>query len=376
MIWLNEKESAFYQRFLELKREAGNHSPSIYRLIEEFPEVSIKIDACFLCNPYAFDSFYQKFQEVDLQPFVKFYPPQNQEVAKNISAFTGISAERILVGNGAIELIETLMNKLGGPVCMALPTFSTYYEVASIKNVCHYYQLDSANDFQIDVNDYIRWLSEKDPQIVVLVNPNNPTGTILKSEQVKQILDSLRPDQTLIVDESFIHFSAEEESVEHLTADYENLIIIRSLSKDFGIAGLRVGYAVLSQNLRNELLSQGFLWNSNGIAYYFTTLLADPEYQKIYRRLRKKYNEERDEFYQELLKINKIRVYPSSANFFMVETSEDSGILFSKLLYGWGIYTRILNDKQGLTGNFIRIASKDRRENQRILKALHKIYNE
>ena len=379
MLILNDKEAAFYQRFLQLKSEAGNHSPSIYRLLSEFPEVSIKVDACFLCNPYAFDIFMQKLNEVDLEPYVKFYPPQNEEVAKKISQFCGVPPEQILVGNGAIEIIETLMARFAQKTRtgMILPTFSTYYEVAEkVSDRNSYFTLASDGDFCFNVDEYIEWVKRQNPGVLVLVNPNNPTGTLISKEDVLKIWKSLSKHQILIVDESFIHFAPGEQSIEKDAIGAENLIIIRSLSKDFGIAGLRVGYSVMPKWLREDLLSKGFLWNSNGIAYYFTTLLSDPAFQKQYRKARERYNVDRDKFYEELQKIEQIKVRESSANFFMLETAEDPGVLFSKLLYNYGIYSRILNDKVGLSGNFIRIASKDRRENQKIINALKKIYDQ
>lgn len=377
MLTLNEKESAFYQKFLEIKLEAGNHSPSIYRLLKEFPEVSMTVDACFLCNPYAFNIFTERLKEVDLTPYVKFYPPQNEEVAQQISAFCGVPTNQILVGNGAIEIIETLMSKMDQMrICMTLPTFSTYYEVAErVTDDCHYYTFKSDQNFQLDVDHYLTWIKDTNPDVVVLVNPNNPTGTLIAKKDILKIWKTLGDDQLLIVDESFIHFAPGEESIENDAIGAENLIIIRSLSKDFGIAGIRIGYAVMPTGMRAELLSTGFLWNSNGLAYYFSTLLSDPSFQKEYKKARERYNKDRDAFYTELQKIHNLKVIPSSANFFMIETEEDPGILFSKLLYNWGIYSRILNDKAGLEGNYIRIASKDHRENRKMVNALQKIYN-
>ena len=377
MLTLNEKETAFYQKFLELKSESGNHSPSIYRLLKEFPEVSMTVDACFLCNPYAFNIFTERLKDVDLTPYVKFYPPQNEEVAQQISAFCGVPANQILIGNGAIEIIETLMSKFDNTrICMSLPTFSTYYEVAeNVTDDCHYYAFKKENNFELDVDHYIGWLKELSPGVVVLVNPNNPTGTLIAKADVLKIWASLNPNQLLIVDESFIHFAPGEESIEKEAIGAENLIIIRSLSKDFGIAGIRIGYAVMPEEMRKELLSTGFLWNSNGLAYYFSTLLSDTSFQKEYKKARERYNKDRDNFYAELQKIQNLKVIPSFANFFMIETQEDPGVLFSKLLYNWGIYSRILNDKAGLEGNYIRIASKDHRENRKMVNALQKIYN-
>lgn len=377
MITLSTKESEFYQRFLQLKNEAGSHSPSIFRLLKEFPEVSMSVDACFLCNPYAFNIFYERLQKANLESYVKFYPPQNEEVARNISQFRGIPSENILIGNGAIEIIENLFKfAKDQKVMVTLPTFSTYYEVGSIDNTIVPYQLSAGDNFKIDPEKVLDFIKVNNIDIAILVNPNNPTGSILTAAEIIELHQNFPSNKTLVIDESFIDFSTQDNSIEKYAVNHNNIIIVRSMSKDFGIAGLRVGYAVMNNELRKKYLASGFLWNSNGLAYFFTTLLADTNFQKQYLKAKNAYNEARDEFFKELSQINGIRVYPSQANFFMIETEEDSGLLFSKLLYNWGIYTRILNDKAGLTGNFLRIASKDQRENRKIINALQKIYNE
>jgi len=367
---LTPKEEEFYAEFKRLKSESGNHSPSVFKLLKSFPEVSIKIDACFLCNPYAFNIFFSEFSQADLENYVKFYPPQNHEVAENIAAFRGLPADRILVGNGAIELIEHFVR--GKRAVFPLPTFSSYYEQLEGKSYMHPYELKPENDFALDIDDFIKHIKSANPNLVILVNPNNPTGTLVSREDVIRLHQALRKDQRLIVDESFIDF-ATDESVEQYSLSYNNIIIIRSLSKDFGIAGLRLGYAVLPPGMVNDCLKSGFLWNSNGIAYYFTELLADAAFQKRYTKAKKDYNNARDDFYQELISLG-LDVIPSQANFFMVRTPEDPGLYFSKLLYTHGIYTRILNDKWGLEGNWIRIASKDRKENRQMLHAIRKIW--
>jgi threonine-phosphate decarboxylase len=374
MIQLSDKEQIFYNEFLELKRQAGSHSPSIFKLLKDFPEVSIKVDACFLCNPYAFDLFYEELQKTDLQKYIKFYPPQNHEVAENIAKFRDIPANRILVGNGAIEIIETLMgNMKNHKILLPLPTFSSYYEASLKDNTIDPYYLNEENNFSIDVEDFIKRMREGKHDYIILVNPNNPTGRLVNKEDVIRIHNNLLKDQHLIVDESFIDFATVESSIEEYSLNYENITIIRSLSKDFGIAGLRLGYAVMSADTVKSLTGSGFLWNSNGIAYLFTELLADKKFQKKYTKAKNDYNSARDSFYQELLNLG-LDVIPSQANFFMIKTPGDPGPYFAKLLYTYGIYTRILNDKWGLEGGYIRIASKDRRENRQMLHAIRQIW--
>jgi histidinol-phosphate/aromatic aminotransferase/cobyric acid decarboxylase-like protein len=374
-IALTQEEQKFYDDFLRLKQEAGSHSPSIHRLLKEFPEVTMQVDACFLCNPYAYDIFMKRLKETNLEKYVKFYPPQNEEVAENISKFRSIPKENILVGNGAIEIIENLFKFVSGKnIVLSLPTFSTYYEVGQVENKILPYYLVKHNDFDIDVDDLYDFFKGHYGDILIIVNPNNPTGTLIKADDIIRLHQKMDPQKLLVVDESFIDFSSQENSIEKYAAQNDNIIIIRSMSKDFGIAGLRVGYAVMTSELRQKYMKSGFLWNSNGLAYYFTTLLADKEFQKEYKKAKSTYNSARDDFFAELQKIPGLKVYPSQANFFMLETEEDAGLLFTKLLYTYGIYTRILNDKWGLDGNYIRIASKDRKENRKMLHALKTIF--
>jgi len=372
---LSAEEEKFYQHFCQLKKEAGSHSPSVFKLLNDFPDVKIKIDACFLCNPYAFNLFYERLQEKDLEKYIKFYPPQNHEIAENIAMFRNIPKERILIGNGAIEIIETLLGNIyNSRIVYPLPTFSSYYESIDNSNICMPYQLKEENNFEIDVEDFIKF-SRNVAEYVIIVNPNNPTGTFIPYEDLVQIHQGLESWQTLIIDESFIDFAPAGNSIESYAADNENIIIIRSLSKDFGIAGLRLGYAVLKEDDVDKMLNKKFLWNSNGIAYFFTELLADKSFQKQYHKAKIDYNNARDTFYQELVNAG-VEVIPSHANFFMIKTPGNPEHYFVKLLYSYGIYTRLLNDKVGLEPGYIRIASKDRRENRQILHAIRKIWND
>jgi len=369
-------ESEFFAEFARLKQEAGSHSPSIFSLLKKFPEVSIKVDACFLCNPYAFDLFYNRFKKADFEKYIKFYPPQNHEVALNISKFRGIPADRILIGNGAIEIIETLFgNCQNMKILMPIPTFSSYYESSNKDNTIITYQLSEDNDYKINVDEFINYIHESNPDYVLLVNPNNPTGGILTSDEIKKIHQNLKESAFLVVDESFIDFADENHSIEKYATEHSNIIVIRSLSKDFGIAGLRLGYAIMPKKNRDSLLEKSFLWNSNGIAYFFTELLAEDKFQKEYEIAKKEYAEARNDFYKDLVNIG-VDVIPSQANFFMIKTPGPAEEYFTKLLYRYGIYTRILKDKWGLSGEWIRIASKDRKENRQMIAAIKKVWNE
>ena len=117
-----------YEKFLDLKSHSGLHSPSVFEL-KNVLNLKIDVDACFLCNPYAFDLFMKNFEKKDLTDYIKHYPPQNKILSQVLSKTLGINSEYLLLGNGAIQLIELLMREFEGKKkCVVTPTFSSYYE--------------------------------------------------------------------------------------------------------------------------------------------------------------------------------------------------------------------------------------------------------
>ena len=147
------------------------------------------------------------------------------------------------------------------------------------------------------------------------------------------------------------------------------------MSKDFGIAGIRCGYAVMNCKRVKKLLNSGFLWNSNGMAEYFWNLLSDKNFSSKYEECRQKYLDDRENCYKNLKKIKEIFVYPSASNFFLIDLKTiPSFELVCWMLIEKGIYIRSLDDKLGKgieTDRFIRLASKDDKENLLVFDALN-----
>ncbi len=371
MLYLNTEELYFSTEFQKLKNKSGLHSPSMFDIKENFPHVNIAIDACFLSNPYAFDYCFKHIKNFDLENLIKYYPPQNYNIAKYIAHFRGISPNNIIVGNGAIEIIENYIRCIiGKKIIIPVPTFSEYYELSSFQNQIFLYMLDKEKNFQINVENLVAYINNIKADYVFLVNPSNPSGTHLSIEDLKRLHENLNRDQILVIDESFIDFATDSRSLEPYVENHENLIIIRSLSKDLGIAGIRLGYGVFPRKIKDEIMRAGFLWNSNGMAYEFVKLLNDPKFTATYKEIKEKYIRVRDHFYLHLKDIPHLKVYPSHANFFLIETLFDPYDLFIKLLMNHGIYVRILTDRIGLKGHFLRIACKTHEENSIIAKAI------
>ncbi len=117
-----------YKKFLEVKKSAGLHSPSVFELRNDL-NIDVEVDACFLCNPYALDLFIDRYKQTDLVDYIKFYPPQNKVLSKILSKSINIPSDNILIGNGAIQIIEILTREFENKKkCIITPTFSTYYE--------------------------------------------------------------------------------------------------------------------------------------------------------------------------------------------------------------------------------------------------------
>jgi histidinol-phosphate/aromatic aminotransferase/cobyric acid decarboxylase-like protein len=357
-----------------LKSKSGSHSPSIDTFLQEIPEIKIDVDACFLSNPYATDLFltYLKNDLIDtnkLRDVLEYYPPQNYAVAEYISKAIGTPAKNIFVTNGAIEAIQAVLhNFLAKKICVVIPTFSSYYEFIKPEQEVVYYPLTKENDFKIVVNDYIAFVEQHKPDTIVLINPNNPNGGYLSKQDIFDVVEKLSWVKNIIIDESFIHFAYEE-----LMHKFENIIIIKSMSKDFGIAGIRAGYAIMNEKRVDQLLSNGYLWNVSGLANYFFKIYCQPEFIRQYNIVRKKYIMNTQMFLSQLAAIEKIKIYPSKANFALIELLEPGITSFDfcmNLLVNYGVYVRDCSDKIGLNGEFIRVASRSFEDNLTIIDAI------
>lgn len=335
--------------------------------------IDIKLDSCFLCNPYAFDLFIEYFNQSELSEYIKYYPPQNAILAKEFSEILNLSPKYVFLGNGAIQIIELILREYYGlSKCVVTPTFSTYYEYDE-QNI-FFFKTHKEDNFKINVDELIKFCRENSVKVLALVNPNNPTGSTLLKSEIMKITSSL-DNSMILVDESFIDFFDVNNSVEREVYRWNNLIVLRSLSKDFGIAGLRLGYSVLNPSLKQKLFEKyGLLWNINGLAHFFIQTIKEEDFKKRYFEAREIYLEGRDIFYNNLQKLKEIKVYPSKSNFFLIEKKENINEVFSELLFEYGIYTRILNDKRDLDDSFIRVACGKMEENDYMYESLKKIF--
>lgn len=370
--------------YKELKSKSGSHSPSIETIIEKVGYNPVKIDACFLSNPYATDLFFQHLDELiaDKSKFrraIEFYPPQNKSIAKKISSVTKVDEKNIIVGNGAVEIIQMIIHKyVSTNICIPIPTFSPYYEYVQPNVETFYYTLKKDENFELNFDDFKKYILKNKIRNVVFINPNNPTGKISKKEDLLDFIEEFHHLENIIVDESFIDFSNhkshDDVSVQNLVQDYKNLVVINSMSKNFGIAGLRCGYGVMAASKVENLLKTGYLWNISGLANFFYQEYENIEFQRSYFNVKERYQFETQEFFEKLITLNNenVKFYESQANFILMEilTGEKADDVMIELLDKYGVYSRECSDKIGLNGEFLRIASRNIDENRVILQSL------
>lgn len=377
---LGDRELAIRAAYARLKARAGTHSPSVLSLVNEIPGLRVAVDACFLSNPLATQLFLRLFEERvvaagRLRDLVERYPRQNPDLAADVAAFACLPAERVLVGNGAAELISAVLADRDGPVLVPVPTFSAYHEFAGTRPLV-LHPLHPADGFRLDPDRLLSDVRRHRVSTVVLVNPNNPDGGYLDRPELYALLDRLAEhDVETVLDESFVHFTLDADDRVPMSGElteWPGVVVLKSMSKDFGIAGLRVGYAVLPPDRVTALRATDFLWNLNGIADFFVSLLPQPEFADAYADCLRRYVATCRTFFAGLRAVPGIRMFPSRANFALVEvlSGRSADDVALRLLARHGVYVRACGDKVGLHGEFLRISSRTDEENAVVLAAL------
>ncbi len=356
-----------------LKAGSGSHSPSVAEVERAMPGL-VEVDACFLSNPYATDAVMARLRAIPpplLERMVSHYPSQAGAIASLLAPYAGVPSDQLVAANGACEVIQALLARAPGPLLLSLPTFSAYYEFAAGPVIPH--QLDPRDDFRVDFDVLEALVERHAPETVVVINPNNPDGGLAGHDRLVAFVEQMqgRVGQ-VIVDESFGHFTSEDApaSLAPLVAEQPHLVVVNSLSKSHGIAGLRVGYAVMAP-VRARQIRATSLWNLNAFAEWFCGLLGDPSYLHAYECARSRYVRDARRLFAGLGELPGVKVFPSAANFALLELDRPAAPVASGLLAHHGVYVRDCADKWGLEGGrYLRVAARSEIENRRILAAM------
>lgn len=331
------------------------------------------LDFCYLVNPYfppqrLIDEIQANFTSLLTQY------PSGMRVNALLAAknFAVAHQQNILVGNGAAELIKALMARLEGVTGFIRPTFEEYpNRYQDRPNVCF---TPAGPDFRYTADDLMAFFGPQDIDNLVLINPDNPTGNYIPAPDVLRLADWAQGKGIrLILDESFADFADEADNTfirQDLLDRYRRLYVVKSISKSYGVPGLRLGVlASGDQDLIAALKKDVAIWNINSFAEFYMQI--EEKYKKDYARSLELIRAERARFRRELEKLPNLRVIPSQANYLMVELlgGLSARAITRELLVNRCILVKDLSPKLG-GQQYLRLAVRDTRDNDRLLEAL------
>lgn len=330
------------------------------------------LDFCYLVNPYfppqrLIDEIQANFTSLLTQ-----YPSGMRVNALLAARNFAVHQQNILVGNGAAELIKALMARLEGATGFIRPTFEEYpNRYQDRPNVCF---TPAGPDFRYTADDLMAFFGPQDIDNLVLINPDNPTGNYIPAPDVLRLADwAQEKGIRLILDESFADFADEADNTfirQDLLDRYRRLYVVKSISKSYGVPGLRLGVlASGDQDLIAALKKDVAIWNINSFAEFYMQI--EEKYKKDYARALELIRAERARFRRELEKLPNLRVIPSQANYLMVELlgGLSARAITRELLVNRCILVKDLSPKLG-GQQYLRLAVRDTRDNDRLLEAL------
>ncbi len=339
-----------------------------------FPKLK---DFCYLVNPYFPTPKMKSELKANFDVLLTEYPSgmfvNSLIMAKNF----GLKQDYVVVGNGAAELIKSLMEHISGNIGIVYPTFEEYPN-RSGKEIVQFVPANS--DFHYTAKDLMDFYQDKNISSLLLINPDNPSGNFIPINDLFKLLDWVKEKGIqFVLDESFVDFTDGGRDNTLLRNDilekYPLLTIIKSISKSYGVPGLRLGLAASSNlNRMDQFRKDVSIWNINSFAEFYMQIYS--KYDSDYTIACERFKEERNLFYKELLTVDYLRVIPSQANYFLCEVTDrfTSSELAMILLDKYNLLIKDCGTKSAFLGkNYIRLAIRDREDNSYLVSKLKEI---
>lgn len=369
---LNIAEAIFAEKGDQLKKIQKRYG-GYWR----FPKL---IDFCYLVNPFFPTPKFIEELKANFTELLTEYPSGMEVNSLLAGKYFHINSNYICIGNGAAELIKALFERIANheKVGIITPTFEEYPNRLSQAQIVSY--TPTNKDLSYTEDDIITFYENKNLQYLLIINPDNPSGNFININGLLKLIQWTKKNHIkLVVDESFVDFAENYPNntliKSNILINNEHLIIIKSISKSYGVPGLRLGVLISSNmELIRDVKKDVSIWNINSFAEFYLQIYG--KYEKDYELACKMFCKERERFYQELRKVRYLRIIPSQANYFLCEViSEYSSKEITTLLFEqYNILIKDCSCKIGLTDkSFIRIAIKDRESNNSLLKALRKL---
>ena len=332
------------------------------------------VDHAFLYNLYfPPEPVFAHFRN-HLHDLVLNYPVAQIPLARLVGALINQPAERIVVSNGASELIKIIARQVSRRLIISVPTFNEYEEAVPERKLVRFAL--GPPFFQLDVDTFAEEAARCEASIAIVVTPNNPTSLLVPRADLCRLAEKLgRQDCILIVDESFIDFSREPElsTLSNEIDAYPNLVILKSMSKAYGIGGLRLGYLLTANSEVAEAVRGDVpIWNLNGFAESFLRLA--PRYRREFAKSCIQVRGDRDDLYQRLNSIRGMSAYRPEANFVFcrLPNAAQSGPEVTRALFV--DHNILIKHCAGKTmpdsDRYLRIASRTFAENCKLIEAL------
>lgn len=335
------------------------------------------LDYCYLVNPYFPNSRLLAEIKANFERLICQYPSGIRVNSLLAGKNFNIKPEYVVVGNGAAELIKSIMENMEGKIGITLPTFEEYPNRRDKTTVVTF--IPSNPDFSYTAQDLKTYFADKDISALLLINPDNPSGNFIGFNEILDLCEwTQKKGIRFILDESFVDFT--DESVHNtllrndILEKYNHLIILKSISKSYGVPGLRLGILATSDPVVIGRTKQDIaIWNINSFAEFYMQIYG--KYETDYQKACLRFIEERDYLKKQLEAISWLRVIPSQANYFLCEiTSKYTATELTQALLKHNILIKDCSRKAAFKGrNYIRIAIRDTADNNQLVQTLKQL---
>ncbi|MEV4445226.1 MULTISPECIES: pyridoxal phosphate-dependent aminotransferase [Streptomyces] len=359
-----------------LFRGTAAHSPSMAALARESDGVG-PIDFCIPCNPYfptpgMFDELAGRLREI-----ITYYPSSADTITAELCALLQLPPSCVAMGNGSTELITWIDHLLvRESLAIPVPTFGRWTDqpMETGKRV-DMFPLMESNGFALDPAQYIEFIRARGTRVAVICNPNNPDGGFLSRRAVVNFMDQLQDLDLIVIDESFLEFADAENdpSVVEEAVLRPNVIVLRSLGKNFGLHGIRFGYLVANPALAGKIRSMLPKWNLNSFAETVVFMLKEhgAEYMESLHLVRR----DRLDMARQLSALPGLTVYPSQGNFLFVRlpVGAEGTVVRDRLLSEHRILVRECGNKIGSSSRFLRLVVRPETDVRRLVSGMEQV---
>ncbi|MBN2087988.1 histidinol-phosphate transaminase [candidate division KSB1 bacterium] len=339
-----------------------------YSMTEKKYQIKINQNECPFDLP---DNLKKEIQAKFLNRAWNRYPSfTTEQLRQKIAEKEQVHPDMILVGNGSNELIQIICSVIldsQSTFLIVQPTFQLYAQMGHIFGA-NLIQVDMNADFQYPINDLLKINQSNPIGLQIYCTPNNPTGSILTIDEMEAILAVAQG--IVVIDEAYFDFH--QVTALPLLEKYPHLIITRTFSKAFGLAGLRLGYLVAQPEIVQEVYKAKLPYNLN--LFSELTAMALLENSNLVSERTRMILKERDQLMHALAQMNQVKVFPTHANFFLIRTPIQPDDLFHKLLIEEGILIRNVSHNHPLLSDKLRISVGTPEENRKVIAAFEKIF--